>query len=202
MTPSLRQTIAYSRSVRTTPYSSALLLALAFSLLATPVARADERIEPDGIRGTLFVCGGGSLADDVLERFVTIAGGADGKLVVIPTASERADEPNASTEAIDRWTARGLASVSVLHTRSRQRAGASDFVATLRDATAVWISGGDQSRLSEAYVDTAVERELIALLARGGVVGGTSAGAAIASRVMIAGGNPVARVGRGLERAK
>jgi cyanophycinase len=57
----------------------------------------------------------------------------------------------------------------------------------LRQATGVWISGGDQSRLTALYGGTRVERELAKVLRRGGVVGGTSAGASVVSAVMMAG---------------
>ena len=53
----------------------------------------------------------------------------------------------------------------------------------------MWISGGDQGYLADIYVDTEVERQLQALLQRGGVVGGVSAGAAIMTQTMILGGS-------------
>jgi cyanophycinase len=65
--------------------------------------------------------------------------------------------------------------------------------ALLRDATAVWISGGDQCRLTSIYGGTAVERELARLIRRGGVVGGTSAGASAVCVVMMAGAGKTAR---------
>jgi cyanophycinase len=61
----------------------------------------------------------------------------------------------------------------------------------------VWLSGGDQSRLVAAYRGTQVERALQGVLARGGVIGGTSAGAAVMSPLMIIRGNPSAQVGPG-----
>jgi cyanophycinase len=61
----------------------------------------------------------------------------------------------------------------------------------------VWLAGGDQTLLTKAYQGTAVQRALHRLLAPGGVIGGTSAGAAVMSEVMIRGGNPVAELGRG-----
>jgi len=146
----------------------------------------------------LVICGGGALPDAVIDRFVELAGGEEARLVVIPTASERADKaPDESLLAT--WKNRSLASVTLLHTRSREEADKPDFVAPLKTATAVWFGGGAQSRLSEAYVGTAVERELEALLHRGGVIGGTSAGAAIQSRLMIASGNPVPNIGVGVD---
>jgi cyanophycinase len=152
---------------------------------------------PTGVEsGTLVIAGGGSLPDLVHKRFLELAGGAKGKLVVIPTASPKADSLD-QLKAYAWWKAQPVASVVFLHSRSRDRANDPDFVKPLTDATAVWICGGDQSLLTAAYRGTAVERELHKLLMRGGVIGGTSAGAAVMSSVMITGGNPHAQVGQG-----
>ena len=78
--------------------------------------------------------------------------------------------------------------VSVLHAIESEDAKKSEWVEMLKNASAVWISGGNQQRLVDRYSNSSVLAELRSLLARGGVVGGTSAGAAIASKVMIAGG--------------
>ena len=71
------------------------------------------------------------------------------------------------------------------------------FSKILQEATGVWLGGGDQSRLSEAYNGTNFLAELKKLLERGGVVGGTSAGAAVMSSMMITGGTTKAAVGVG-----
>jgi cyanophycinase len=75
----------------------------------------------------------------------------------------------------------------VLHTRDRVRANSDGFVEPLRHASGVWIGGGRQYRLADAYLGTAVEREIKALLARGGVVGGSSAGATIQGSFLVRG---------------
>lgn len=163
-----------------------------------PAQVAPPPIDPDGIAGTLFLVGGGRMPPEVTARFVTLAGGADGRLVVIPTATARADaaDPDVSLQS---WRAHGLRSVVRLHTRDRAEADEESFVAPLRDATAVWFSGGDQNRIAAAYLGTRVETELRALLARGGTVGGTSAGTAIQSRLMIGGGTEEARTAQGFD---
>ncbi|MGH7170374.1 MAG: cyanophycinase [Gemmataceae bacterium] len=148
------------------------------------------------ITGSLVIVGGGGLPDSIRDRFLQLAGGKKGKLVVIPTASEFADRARIA-RSHDYWQALGLHSVSMLHTLDRKQANDPSFVKPLTEATAAWMSGGDQSRLANAYRGTAVERELRRLLARGGVIGGTSAGAAVMSSIMITGGNPQARVGQG-----
>ncbi len=151
-----------------------------------------------GSQGALVICGGGGLPESVRQEFLRLAGGSKAKIVVIPTASGDADGPaSVRDEFLEPWTKRGVASATLLHTRSRARADESTFARPLEEATGVWFSGGDQSRVMDAYLGTAVERALQGVLDRGGVIGGTSAGAAIMSRVMITGGQGKATVGTG-----
>lgn len=155
-------------------------------------------VEVEGIGpGTLIIQGGGETPKEITDAFLNYAGNEKARLVIIPTASANADKGTGWTE---RWVEMKLASVTMIHTRDPKRANLEEFVKPLREATAVWIAGGDQQRLSDAYVGTLVEKELQALLKRGGVIWGTSAGAAIQSRLMIAGGKPpVAELSRGFD---
>ena len=178
------------------------LLPLALAMLL-PLASAARAAGPDGAArpgligpGALVIVGGGGLPDPIRERFLELAGGRKARLVVIPTANRKADLPGPLKTYL-LWKAQKVASVTVLHTRDRRRANDPAFVKPLTEATGVWFTGGDQSRLADAYRGTRVERELHKVLSRGGVIGGTSAGAAVMSRVMIVGGNPEARVGTG-----
>jgi cyanophycinase len=145
-----------------------------------------------------MVCGGGKLPETVRDRFVELAGGGDAKIVVIPTAHTYADRPEAQ-RLLEPWTARKVASAKLLHARSRQEADDAAFVRPLAEATGVWISGGVQARLTGMYLGTEVERQLKGVLARGGVIGGTSAGAAVMSRVMIVSGRTEATLGEGFD---
>lgn len=75
----------------------------------------------------------------------------------------------------------------MLNTRDKARANSEYFSETLRKASGVVIWGGRQWRLADAYLDTAVERGIKELLARGGVVFGTSAGATIQGSFLVRG---------------
>lgn len=175
--------------------------------LAVDLARLSA-VEPDRAEGPLMIPrpggalvigGGGRLPDEIKQTFLDLAGGASrARLVVIPTAHRIADSPNASV-VLEDWKGRGVESVQLFHTRSREQANDPEFVRPLAEATAVWFGGGVQSELSRAYVGTEVERQLTALLARGGVIGGSSAGAAIMTRVMIARGRTEAVVEQGFD---
>jgi cyanophycinase len=175
------------------------VLSVDLALLATastPGQRASSRPVPGG--GTLVICGGGTTPPAVRDRFLELAGGSRARIVVIPTAHRIADTPAVNT-VLDSWKARRVASVQCLHTRSRLVADDPAFVQPLTAATGVWLSGGLQSSLTAVYLGTEVERQLKALLERGGVIGGTSAGAAVMTRVMITQGKTTAELGKGFD---
>ena len=179
------------------------LLVCCTPLVAEETARAFPWLDPAGIRGALVIAGGGEQPEAINAKFVELAGGNEARIVVIPTAGDSADafvaEPERAAKLAEFWKSRGAADAQVLHTRSKERANDEAFVEPLRKATGVWFEGGDQSKIAEAYLGTAVEREVLALVARGGVVGGTSAGAAIQSKVMIAGGQTEPRMASGFD---
>jgi cyanophycinase len=148
------------------------------------------------IPGALVIVGGGITPVAVRSRFLDLAHGRNAHLVVIPTASTKADSPQL-LKSFGYWRSQDVASCVLLHTRSRAQANDPNFCRALSDATGVWLSGGDQSRLTAAYRGTLVEQALHGVLARGGVIGGTSAGAAVMSSVMITGGYKAAEVDTG-----
>jgi cyanophycinase len=146
--------------------------------------------------GALVVVGGGNLPASARDRFLQLAGGKDARLVVVPTASARADRADNSS-SYHYWRSQSVASVEFLHTRNRQQADDPSFARPLTTATGVWLSGGDQSRLTAVYQNTNVLRELRKVLERGGVIGGTSAGASVMSTMMITGGTKAATLDTG-----
>ena len=138
-------------------------------------------------RGSLVIVGGGNLAGaGILERFLDLAGGGDQPIVVIPTAGED-DAYDDSWDGLRQLRAAGARRLRVLHTRDRKVADTPDFVAAIREARGVWFPGGRHWRLADSYLNTRTQRELEALLARGGVIGGTSAGATILGSFMVRG---------------
>lgn len=172
------------------PVRAVLAAVIALAALSGPLP-AQQLLDPAGVAGARLVAGGGRLPDAVYARFLELAGGEAARIVLIPTASARADTPEQRQAVLARWQQdHPDHHFTVLHTRDRDEADDAEFCAPLRAATGVWFGGGAQRRLAEAYVGTQVERELLALLRRGGAVGGSSAGAAIQSRVMIQSGKP------------
>ena len=158
-------------------------------------ADALKPIEP--IAGSLVIVGGGKVPDVIWQRFMKLAGGKNAHVVVIPTASKEADTLDLD-EYLKKWRDRNPASVTILHTRSKEDANDPNFVKPLEKATAIWFGGGGQSRIADAYLGTLAEKKFHEVLKRGGVIGGTSAGAAIMSRTMIARGHPKPEIETGL----
>jgi len=133
--------------------------------------------------GSLVLVGGGSTPTSVKDKFVELAGGKKAEIVVIPSASA-----TPGIHCLNQWQKYGTKSLSMLHAESREQADDPAFYLKLRKATGVWFSGGDQDRLMSLYHNTSVEKELHEVLRRGGVIGGTSAGASAVSNKMMSEG--------------
>jgi cyanophycinase len=173
-------------------------------VIGTTLPGAFPYVDPAGVPGALMIGGGGVPTSDVIRaRFMELAGGKNAKLVIIPTSRPRyefeAGTPEFERRNIEPWRAYQPASLTILHTRSREEANSDEFVKPLREATAVWFMGANQNLHAAAYVNTKVETEVYNLLKRGGIVGGASAGAAIQSRVMIGGGREEPVLATGLD---
>ncbi len=169
-----------------------------FTGMLTSLDAAEPELPPlpTPISGSLVICGGGAVPQDIREKFMELAGGSQSHLVLITTASIYADTPGFA-ERVSYWSEFGPASLTILHTRSREVADEPEFSACLEQATGVWFGGGDQNFLADTYLGTLTESRLRGVLNRGGVLGGTSAGAAIMSRVMICEGKRDPVIGRG-----
>ena len=136
--------------------------------------------------GHLVIVGGGTLGPEIVAKFVSLAGGSGASFVVIPTAAAD-DEFDAAKLPEELANLFGVKHLTMLHTRDRSVADSDAFVEPLRKASAVWFEGGRQWRLADAYLNTRTEREVKAVLARGGVVGGSSAGATFLGSYLVRG---------------
>ncbi len=145
-------------------------------------------------RGTLVLAGGGPLADTgIIERFIELGGGAAaGRFVVVPTAGGNFDAAGRvrvfdEARVLGPWREAGVVNVSMLHTHDPKEADSEEFVAPLKVATAVWFPGGRQWNIVDSYAGTLTYHELHAVLARGGIIGGSSAGATIQGEYLVRG---------------
>jgi cyanophycinase len=167
------------------------ILVLSFAVLAQSEA---SKVGPSS--GALIVDGGGENAETI-KRFVALAGGVDSPIVLIPTASE-SEEIDLTRQGQTFMRRFGFKNVTVLHTRDRAEADKEEFAAPLKGARGVWFGGGRQWRLVDSYMGTRTQREIEAVLSRGGVIGGSSAGATIQGSYLLRG----AREGNHIMMAK
>jgi cyanophycinase len=120
----------------------------------------------------------------ILTDFVAAGGGADARIVVIPTASSLGDEVVEVYDALFRRL--GAGEVTACRPESRDDAHDPDLVKVVDEATAVFLTGGNQLKLSSIVCGTPVGDAVVRAHRRGAVVGGTSAGASIQSSHMVA----------------
>ena len=153
-------------------------------VLATTTLAVAADIGPTN--GSLVVAGGGVKDLAIYERFVSLAGGPEAPIVVIPTAGS-GETYGDFWPGLQRLREAGAVNLKVLHTRDPQEADREDFVAPLRQARGVWFSGGRQWRLVDAYRGTQTLTEIRGVLERGGVIGGSSAGATIQGSYLVRG---------------
>jgi cyanophycinase len=137
--------------------------------------------------GTVIVIGG---AEDkvrdrlILGRFVALAGGRDAKIAVISTASSMGPEAGERYRSI--FTELGAAAVIPLHAVTRTQANDEHIARQVREASGVFMTGGNQLRLSSMIGGTRLADAIMTRFQAGSVVAGTSAGASAVSSHMIA----------------
>jgi cyanophycinase len=156
-------------------FLGAVALALLGCGLAPALAQDNQAAAGAPFKGTLYLIGGG--ADQSLQRFVDIAGGAKAVIAILPHSSGVPQE--AADEAANLFTARGVKNVVTIMPNQK--------VGLPKNVNAVFFTGGDQNRLMR-LLDPVLATEIHDFLKKGGLVGGTSAGAAAAPPRMIAGG--------------
>jgi cyanophycinase len=114
---------------------------------------------------------------EIRAKFIELAGGKKARLVlVMPRTPPDADLADAGAKAAKAW---GVEKVTVCSPQDRAAAGAQPLLDALRDATGVWFPGGKPQQYAELFVGSRAQPELAAVLERGGVLGGESAGAMI-----------------------
>ena len=157
-----------------------LLRVAVLTLFATSVVAAETPRH-----GHLMLIGGGDKPRAAMEKFVELAGGKDAPIVVIPTASEEADTHEYYMNLFMKDY--GSTDVVVLPIKTPADANKPELVAAAKRARGVFFSGGDQVRILNALAGTPVFEALREAFRSGAVVGGTSAGTACQSEIMITG---------------
>lgn len=146
------------------------------------ISPAAPNTSPQGI---LFAIGGGRRPDTMMKKFIELAQQhKSGRIIVLPMASSVPEE--VGLEQAEQLRLLGADKVDY-HILSPQDVMNPDKAALFDDAGGVFFSGGVQSRLADLLMGTAVHQKLKSIYTQGAVIGGTSAGAAVMSAMMITG---------------
>lgn len=153
------------------------------SVLVLLIATAAAGKSPP--RGHLVLVGGGEKPAEAMKKFIELAGGKDAPIAVVPTASTEADTAQYYIDLFKKEL--GCSDVVVLPIVDKADALKPEVVAAAARARGVFFGGGDQVRITNALLGTPTLDAIRAVFSKGGVIGGTSAGLACQSRLMITG---------------
>lgn len=146
-----------------------------------------------------MIVGGNLQSESIYQRIISLAGGPNASIVVVPTAGgEDTYDQNFTTAVAFRKY--GANNVTVLHTYDPAVADTDEFIAPLLGAKGIFFGGGRQWRLVDAYAGTKTEVAFQAVLDAGGVISGSSAGASIIGSFLARGdtANNTIMIGRSL----
>ena len=135
--------------------------------------------------GYLFIIGGGHRSDTMMKKFVELSKkSSNGKTVVFPMASSEPAESGQSM--VEEFKNFGVKDVEY-HVLNREQALKEENAKILDNVGCVYFTGGSQRRLTAALLNTPIHQRLLKIYEEGGIIGGTSAGAAVMSEMMITG---------------
>ncbi len=150
-----------------------------------PVFPAEQEYRPKLSKGGLVIVGGGGCPSEIWEKFVELAGGDEARIIVLPTAVPEPEYEEADEIPILKRF--GAKEVRVLRQTSREDVSTPEFLNELRWATGIWFGGGRQWRFVDAYWGTPAWEEIKQVVARGGAIAGSSAGATIQGDLLVRG---------------
>ncbi|MFE4123337.1 cyanophycinase [Priestia sp. YIM B13486] len=197
---------------------SCLISFTLLSSLSTPLlAKAQENTED--IKGSLVIAGGGigTSNHEIYEKFLSLAGGKEkAKVGIIPAASTTLQSSKKFKEDLVKYGANSD-SIKILPVSNhdfsdtqkdestwKNQVNDKKLSRTIKGLTAVWFVGGDQTKIVDSLrqnngSDSEALKAIWDIYRKGAVIGGTSAGAAIMSDVMITGGDSLGALKDSLE---
>ena len=168
-------------------YRTLFVALICYALLSESVSSQDTKTEAltsGPASGSLLIAGGGRLSDKIIKRFIDLAGGDEAMIVLVPTAGGADSYPDSICNFL---RSAGAGNIMILHTDNRDTANSVYFTKSLEKATGVWFGGGRQWHLVDSYKGTLTEKRFRDVLDRGGVIGGSSAGATIQGSFLVRG---------------
>ena len=135
-------------------------------------------------KGSLYIVGGGGTPRGLMAQMIKEAGGVENAKCVYIPCSESANV-NERQRTVTMWKRMGVKHATFIHTKDRNKSNTDEeFLAPLKDATMLWFGGGRQWNFADSYYGTKAHKLMKDVLHRGGVIGGSSAGASIQGRFL------------------
>ncbi|MEE4255971.1 MAG: cyanophycinase [Bacteroidales bacterium] len=158
---------------------------LAFVLLIISACEETNKEAVRGPEGKLFIIGGGKRPANMVQEMIRLSGtDTSGYIIVLPMAS---GEPDTSGwYGKKQFTEQGVRDVVVMNIPDPGLCP-EDCIDSIRHASMIYITGGDQSRFMDIVLNTRIHEAIKTAYNEGAVIAGTSAGAAVMSRKMITG---------------
>lgn len=133
--------------------------------------------------GYLVIIGGGNRTEAIMKKIIDLSGN-NAKVLIVPNASS---EPLETAQRLtEEFSNLGVNSIKVF-LGDREKANDNNYIKQFADCNVIFFSGGDQNRLTKDLLNTRLLDLIKLIYYRGGVVSGTSAGAAVMSKIMITG---------------
>ena len=195
-----------------------LILVMVLSMASVITADPGAAASATGNKGSLVIVGGALASTNkaVYDKFIELAGGKDkAKIGIIPAASTNLRSSTAFKADLERYGVKPE-NVEVLQLAVRddsrtkdvdeskwiENAAKPEMANKIKTLTGIWFVGGDQTRITKLLLKADGTNSLALdaiweVYNKGGVLGGTSAGAAIMSNPMIAGGNSLGAINYG-----
>lgn len=134
--------------------------------------------------GSLVIVGGGGASREIWQKFIELAGGEEAHVIVLPTAVPNPESEPAEVRLLKRM---GVEHIRVLPQIEHDEVASPEYLENFKWATAIWFGGGRQWRFVDAYWGTPAWSEIRKVIERGGVIGGSSAGATIQGDLLVRG---------------
>ncbi len=172
---------------------------VALSRASTEIYPPKKVPDPEVKKGSLVIVGGAGLPDEISKRFVELGGGEKGVFVVLPISMPDPIPP----EPAGYLRKHGAKNITVINARELKDVEDPKNIEILKKATAIWFGGGRQWRFIDSYEGTKLEPLFHDVLKRGGVIGGSSAGATIQGDYLVRGapGGPDKMMCEGYEKS-
>ena len=155
-----------------------------------PIFPPSKPGRPHLAKGTLVLSGGGGVNEDTFDRFIQAAGGKDARIVCIPSATYTPMGQKIKSYSARKLRGAGCTRVVVLNLSNPHRADQDRrLLRVLEEADGIWIDGGRTYNIIDGFHGTKAHELMRAVLARGGVIGGSSAGCQVAGDFLLR-GNP------------